>query len=367
MKESTKDTKELKQSIFQKEISFGKPFNDKAKESFYNDFTSLLESGVDMQRALSILIEEQEKKRLKTILEDISKTLVLGSSLSESLKKSGHFTAYEYQSVKIGEETGRLKIVLSYLSQFYNDKVKLRRQLIGVFTYPCFVILITFGVLYFMLNSVVPMFEDVFKQFGQELPYLTQKIIWLSKYFSTFLLYFFGGIGIISAYFYTQKKEIWYRKMMANFQLRIPVFGPLIRKVYLARFCQSMSLLLSSKTPLVNALELVEEMISFYPLEHAMQEIKQDILKGESFHEGLAKFPIFDRRTVSLVKIAEEINKLDETFERLTKQNQDDIEFKTKLIGTVIEPVIIVIIGGIVGVIMLAMYLPMFNLSNVIK
>jgi type IV pilus assembly protein PilC len=155
--------------------------------------------------------------------------------------------------------------------------------------------------------------------------------------------------------------------MIANVLLKMPIFGPLIRKVYLARFCQSMSLLLSSKTPLVNSLELVEEMIGFYPLEFAMQEIKKDILKGESFHHGMAKFPIFDKRMVSLVKIAEEINQLDATFDRLTKQNQEDIEFRTKLIGTIIEPLIIVIIGLIVGVIMVAMYLPMFNLSNVIK
>ncbi|MCE3297041.1 MAG: hypothetical protein K0R65_2755 [Crocinitomicaceae bacterium] len=358
---------EQKPGLFQRELTIGKAFTDKAKESFYNEFTSLLESGVDMQRALSILIEEQEKKRIKAILEEISAALVVGSSLSESLQKSGHFTPYEYQSVRIGEETGRLKIVLGHLASFYADKVKLRRQLIGVFTYPGFVIMITFGVLYFMLTSVVPMFQDVFKQFGQELPPLTQKIIWLSQHFSTFLIWFLGAAVLCSIYFYTQRKEAWYRKMMSGFVLKIPVFGPLMKKIYMARFCQSMALLLSSKTPLVNSLELVEEMIGFYPLEVAMQEVRKDIISGESLHYGLSKFDLFDKRLISLVKIAEEINQLDSTFERLTKQNQEEIEFRTKLIGTIIEPLIIVLIGTIVGVIMVAMYMPMFNLSNVIK
>lgn len=359
--------KEEKTGLFQRELTLGKVFKDKAKESFYNEFTSLLESGIDMQRALSILIEEQEKKRVKLILEEIAAALVTGSSLSEALKKSGHFTPYEYQSVRIGEETGRLKIVLGHLTGFYADKVKLRRQLIGVFTYPGFVILITFGVLYFMLTSVVPMFQDVFKQFGQELPPLTQKIIWLSQHFTVFITWFLGALILCAIYFYTQRKEVWYRKMMSGFVLRVPVFGPLMKKIYLARFCQSMSLLLSSKTPLVSSLDLVEEMIGFYPLELAMQEVKKDIIAGESLHYGLSKFDIFDKRLISLVKIAEEINQLDTTFERLTKQNQEEIEFRTKLIGTVIEPLIIVLIGAIVGVIMVAMYLPMFNLSNVIK
>ncbi len=358
---------EISKNIFQKDIKFGKVFPDKAKESFYSEFSTLLDSGVDIQRALTILIEEQEKQTLIEVLEGVLNNLVMGNSLSEALKMTTYFSAYEYQSVRIGEESGRLKLVLEHLAKFYEDKVKLRRQLIGVFTYPAFVICITFGVLYFMLSSVVPMFEDVFKQFGQELPYLTQKIIWLSRYFSTFLLFFSLAVAGFAAYGYSQRKEIWFRKATGNFLLKIPVIGGLLKKVYLARFCQSMSLLLSSKTPLVTTLELIEDMIGFYPLEEAMKETRKVILSGENLNVGLSKFPIFDKRLISLTKIAEEINQLDTTFERLTKQYQEEIEFRTKLLGTVIEPLIIVIIGLIVGVIMISMYLPMFNLSNVIK
>ncbi len=140
-----------------------------------------------------------------------------------------------------------------------------------------------------------------------------------------------------------------------------------MQKIYLARMCQSMSLLLSSKSPLIQTLELVEEMIGFYPIEDAMKKTRKQILKGESLHVGLSNFPIFDKRLISLIKIAEEVNKLDSTFERLSKQYQDDVEYETKLIGTIIEPLIIVLIGLVVGVIMVAMYMPMFNLSNVIK
>lgn len=354
-------------NIWQKELSFGKTFSDKAKEEFYKEFSSLLDSGIDIQRTLTILIEEQSNKKVLAILEQIRERLITGSSLSEALRETGHFTAYEFQSIKIGEETGRLRIILEHLSEYFTNKVKLRRQLISVFTYPAFVILITIGVLYFMLNSVVPMFEDVFKQFGQDLPYLTQKIIGISKHFSTFLLYFSLGLVALIIYGYSQRKEDWFRNLTAKTVLRIPVFGVLMKKIYLARTCQSLSLLLASKTPLVTSLSLVEEMIGFYPIETALNAIKGEIVKGGSFHSGLARYPIFDRRLVSLTKIAEETNQLDSTFDRLSKQYQEDIEFRTKLIGTIIEPLIIVIIGLVVGVIMVAMYLPMFNLSNVIK
>lgn len=356
-----------KKSVFQRELEFGNPFGDKVKEQFYSEFCSLIESGIDMRRSIQLIIEEQEKARVKKNLQLLQDRIILGATLSEAMEISGHFSAYEYQSVRIGEETGRLKQVLHSLTLYFGDKVKLKRQLIGVFTYPVFVLLITIGVLYFMLNSVVPMFEDVFKQFGQDLPWLTQRIIWLSDHFSTFMLYFMViGIGL-SIYFYTQRREEWFRKSSSAFVLRVPIFGILIRKIYLARFCQSMGLLMESKTPLVKALDLVEEMIRFYPLEIAIRDTKKEILAGNALHFGLGKFEIMDKRLISLIKIAEEINQLDQTFVRLTKQYNEEIDYRTKLIGTIIEPAIIVIIGLVVGLIMVAMYLPMFNLSNVIK
>jgi type IV pilus assembly protein PilC len=356
-----------KKAFFQREIELGNAFGDKPKEHFYNEFASLIESGIDMRRAIRLIIDEQEKKRIKAILEELETRIIGGASLSEAMEISGKFSAYEYQSIRIGEETGRLRHVLVSLAAYFGDKVKLKRQLVSVFTYPGFVMLITIGVLYFMLNSVVPMFEDVFKQFDQELPWLTQRIVWLSAHFSTFMIYFLGIVTAASAYFYSQRKEEWFRRGSAAFMLRLPVFGPLMRKIYLARFCQSMALLMESRTPLVRALELVEEMIRFYPLEEALARARREIMAGNQLHAGLSHFSIVDKRLISLIRIAEEINQLDHTFARLARQYNEEVEYRTKLMGTIIEPAIIVVIGAVVGLIMVAMYLPMFNLSNVIK
>ncbi len=358
---------EKRANILNRELSFNKRFSDKLKEAFYKEFHSLLNSGVDMQRTLDLLIEEQDKKFVKEIIEGLHENIISGLTLGEAMERSGKFSPYEYQSIRIGEETGRLKEVMEQLSAYFNSKVRLKRQLVSVFTYPSFVILITFGVLYFMLNNVVPMFEDVFKQFGQELPPLTKTIISISENFSTYMMIFglfLVGIGIV---IYTQRKTDAYRRITATISLRLPVFGPLMRKIYLARTCQSISLLLSSFTPLVQTLKMVEEMIGFYPLEVAMKDIRADVIKGGSLHKGFQRHSIFDKKMVSLTKIAEETNQLHETFDRLAKQYQEDVEYRTKLLGTIIEPAIIVVIGGLVGLIMVAMYLPMFNLSNVIQ
>lgn len=354
-------------SLLNREITFSRALNDKFKASFFTELSNLLSSGIDIRRSLQLLIEEQTKDRIKKVIEEIQKDVIGGYALFEALERTKEFSLYEYQTIRIGEETGQLNKVIDHLADYFDSRVKLKRQLISVFTYPTFVLLITFGVVYFMLNSVVPMFEGVFQQFGQELPYLTQKIISLSKGFSSYGTYIFIGVLGLIIILYTQRKEEWYRKASSTLLIKFPAFGPLFKRIYVARMCQSMSLLISSKTPLVESLELVKDMINFYPIENALESIKKEVVKGASLNVELAKYTIFDTRLISMVKIAEETNSLDKTFERLSKQYQEDIEHKTKLLGTIIEPLIIVLIGGIVGTIMVAMYLPMFNLSNVIK
>ncbi len=361
------NSNETPKGFLNREISLGKTFNDKHKENFYNELSNLLLCGVDIQKALTIIEEEQEKQKIKSVISVLRNKIVQGSSLSNAMKDSDHFTVYEYQCIGIGEETGRIVLVLDQLKGFFGDKVKLRRQMISVFTYPTFVLAITFGVLFFMLNSVVPMFENVFKQFGQELPMLTQKIITLSENFDTYFTIGIILLVLLIGFGYYSRKEIWYREFTSSTVLKIPVFGSLIQKIYLARFCQSMELLMSSKTPLITSIDLVGKMIAFYPIEKSMQEIQKGITAGGTLHQSMSNFSIFDKRLISMIKIAEEINQLDSTFERLTKQYQEEIDFKTKLVGTIIEPMIIILIGSIVGIIMVAMYLPMFNLSNVIK
>jgi type IV pilus assembly protein PilC len=212
-------------SFFTSEINLFNPFNDKIKESFYHEFQLLIESGVDMQKALQIIIDDQNNLKVKTGLEKILKNVINGISLSKALEKSTYFSAFEYQNIKIGEESSKLKLVLAHLSEYYKNKIKLRRQIISLSTYPLFVISITIGVLFFMLNSVVPMFEDVFKQFGQELPLLTQKIIWVSNNFNYFIGAFTLLILIIIILIFSQKNQIWFRYYSSFLLIKIPVFG----------------------------------------------------------------------------------------------------------------------------------------------
>jgi type IV pilus assembly protein PilC len=354
-----------KTNFFNKDIQFfGNKFGDKKKERFYMDLRTLLVAGVDLKSALEIIIAEQEKVLDKTVLTIIYDDVMKGKSLSEGLKNSGKFSDYEYYSIEIGEESNRLNEVLTELMKYYADQAALKKQITSVLSYPLFVFAITIALVYFMMTSVVPMFADVFKQFGSELPSLTLKVVYLSNNFPFFFLCFIGIVGIIYLFIRSQKEQEWFRKSTAAFFLKVPKVRSLIAVVYLARFTQAMHLLLAAKTPLVKSLELTQKMVKFYPLQIALEQIKEDIRMGKTLHEGMLNFSIFPKRMLSLIKVGEQVNQLETMLEKLAQQYNDELKYQTTIIGKIMEPLILLIVGTIVGVILVAMYMPMFNLSN---
>lgn len=350
-----------------KSISFSKKFSDKKKEIFYRELAMLLRSGVDFKKALEILIQQAQSKLELTILSEIKEKVMHGKSIYEAMMTSGQFSPYEYFSVQIGEETRKLEEVLDELQTFFSRKIQMRRQIISVLTYPAIVMLVTVSVLYFMLNKVVPMFSSVFKQFGSELPKSTQIIIKLSNYSGTLFLIFFVVVAGSAFFHAVMKNKDNYRDFFSKAVLRIPYFGILIKKIYLSRFCQSMKLLISSKTTLLTSLSLTSKMIGFYPIEKSIETIKSDITKGISLSESLKRHSVYEKKMVSMIEVAEQVNELDKMFERLTEQYNEEINHQTKMIGVILEPLIIIFIGVIVGIIMISMYAPMFDLSKVIK
>jgi len=146
--------------------------------------------------------------------------------------------------------------------------------------------------------------------------------------------------------------------------LKIPILGPLMQKVYLDRFSYSMTLLIGSKVPILKAIGMVRQMIDFYPIEASLQQLEEKILQGVPLHEGIAGYSIYPKRMISLIKVGEEVNQLDLFFDKIATQYNDDVEYQTALLSSVIEPIIIVFLGLIVGTILISMYLPLFKLGN---
>lgn len=350
-----------------KSFNVAKKLSDKKKEVFYRELGMLLKSGVDFKKALEILSHQAKSKLEQSIILDIKEKVVLGKSICEAMITTNQFSPYEYYSVQIGEETRKLEEVLTELQKFFSRKIQMRRQIISVLTYPSIVMLVTISVLYFMLTKVVPMFSSVFKQFGSELPKSTQMIIKISNHSGAiFGLLFLTIIGLV-VFHHLSKAKNWYRDFTSKMVLKIPYFGNLIKKIYISRFCQSMNLLTTSKTSLITSLSLTSKMIGFYPIEKSIEKIKEDVTKGISLSDSLKKHSVYENKMVSMIEVAEQVNQLDVMFERLTEQYNEEISHQTKMIGVILEPMIIIFIGFIVGVIMISMYAPMFDLSKIIK
>jgi len=343
---------------------FGNGFSDKKKERFYSELSMLFAAGVDIRSALELIESEQKKEAGKQLFATIKDAIISGSGFSKALEQTAMFSNYEIYSLQIGEESGKLSDILQELALFFSRKIRLKRQLTGALSYPLVVLAVSAGAIIFMIRFVVPMFADVFKRLKGELPYFTKLILRFSELFTQYSLPLFLGLAALITLVYIQRKALWFRKGSAALLLRMPVLKDLIGKIYLARFCQSMNLLINAKTPLVTALGLVQKMIGFYPIEIALETVKTDIEKGMSLHQSLSKFRIFNQRLTSLIKVAEEVNQLDTMFSRLTKQYSDEVEHQTGILGSLIEPLMIIFLGVMIAFIMLAMYLPMFQMSN---
>jgi len=343
---------------------FGSKMNDKKKEAFYHELGILLSAGVDIKTTLELISAEQTKEKDKLLFEKISNSVISGSTLSDAIKATDMFSAYEYFSLQIGEESGKLPVVLKELGTYYNKKIKQRRQIVGALTYPSIVLFTSLAAVFFMMNFIVPMFGDVFKRFGGELPAITQMIVDASAFFRNYFYVFILSILSVVLLVYSQRKELWFRKYGSIIALRLPFAGEIIRKVYLARFCNSMTLLIGAKIPILRAINLVKQMIGFYPLEESLTQIEKDILHGMALNKSMSAFTIYPRRMTSLIKVGEEVNQLDNFFEKIAHQYNEEVEHQTSMISSMIEPFMIIFLGLIVGFILIAMYLPLFQLST---
>jgi type II secretory pathway component PulF len=354
------------EDLLKKEIKlFGKTFTDKKKEQFYAELSVLLKSGVNLKMALD-LIEESQKEKDRKIISQLNEQILKGSSLAAAMEKDSNFTPYEFRAIKIGEQTGQLNFITNDLAEYYQRKNEQKRQVISSLTYPLIVLFTAFIVVFFMLKYVVPMFEDIFEQNQVELPFLTQVIVETSHLLEgNGIIILLILAAVIVGLRISGKKE-WFKKYSGGVFLKIPIIGEYIKKIYITRFTHTMMLLTNSKIPVVNGLAMVREMVNFYPLQQSLQSIETDILQGQRMSDSFKKHDLFDKKMIALLKVAEETNQTEFVFKKLYDQYSREVEYQSKTITNVLNPLLTLLVGLIVGVILIAMYLPMFRLSSVI-
>ncbi|MEP3208637.1 MAG: type II secretion system F family protein [Maribacter sp.] len=354
-------------NILKKEIALFTPsFSNKKKENFYTEISVLLRAGINLKDALSLLRDNQKKEKHQIFYTEMVEALVSGKPFSEVIRNKKEFTEYEYHSLKIGEETGTTAKITEELGKFFSRKNEQRRNLLNALTYPIIILVTAALVVIFMLRLVVPMFQDIFKQNNVELPGITNFIIAASDFikdYGWYVLLFLICLVVLGKIYGDNER---FKRKKGYLQLKMPYIGNFIKSVYMAQFTQAVTLLTASKVPVLNSIELVRQMIDFFPLKEALANVEKGILKGESLSQSLSQNKIFDHRMVALVKVAEETNQTEFIFERLNQQYDIEVQQKSKLLSTLLEPMIIVVVGAIVGIILVAMYLPMFKLGSVL-
>lgn len=348
-------------------VLFGTRFSTKKKQNFYLELGVLLKAGITIRESLTLISENLRKKADKDLIAMVLHDVVNGKSLSDSMAATHCFTEYEFYSIKIGEETGTIAKVVQQLGVFFERKNEQQRIIISALTYPMIVLSTAVLVIIFMLSYVVPMFQDIFKQNNMELPFLTELIISASSFVKNYGAFLFLLlVALVASFLFSKKRVPKVKASLDYFLLKIPVIGTFVSKVYLAQFTQAIALLTGSKVPLLNSVQMVKKMIEFNPMQDDLQHIENELLKGNSLSKSMKDTLLFNNRILSLIKVSEETNQTEYIFQQLNEQFNQEVVQQSKAVSTFLEPVIIIVVGFIVGILLIAMYLPMFQLSSAI-
>ena len=344
-----------------------KNIKDHQKETLFLELKSLLSSGLSFGRTFELLIQTEKNETLKTLLSNIFNDIINGNSLWSSMQKTNVFTPLDYGVIRIGEETGKLENSLLFLAEYYKKKIIQKRIIVNALSYPLIIMTTALFVLFFMIVVVVPMFEQVYSRMGSELPWMTRVIVNLSSQIDIIglILTFICGSFFIIHILYKDSDK--YKKTTSNLLLRIPIIGEIIKKHYEGQFCKLMFLLYGSGIPILNGVQLIKEIIIFYPFRNSFLDIESNIKNGYSLSHGLKIHSnIYSIKLITLINVGEETNKMADVLSKQSDDISAELEHKLKQFGSILEPVLILFIGTIVALILISMYMPMFKLGGTI-
>ena len=341
----------------------------KDKAVFASQMAALVSAGVPIVRSLEILAEQQKLPMFKRALLRISKDVNQGSSLGSALRRWPKvFDNLSVAMVEAGEAGGVLEEVLKRLAKLLEDNAKLQNQIRGALGYPVTVLVIAIGVFLGMTIFLIPTFAGIFEDLGAELPAFTQLMVDLSALLrSSFSLLLFGSLLLLIWLIKRAYGTKVGRRRIDGLTLKLPLFGDLIRKTATAQFCRTFSSLTRAGVPILMALDIVRDTVGNRVLSEAIEASKNEVQQGGTLSLALQRRKVFPTMAVSMLVIGEESGGVDAMLSKVADFYEDEIAATVKAMTAMLEPAMIVIVGGIVGSILLAMYLPMFSVFDNIK
>lgn len=363
-KEKTKNKSSLEEFLTKYQ-----PISLKDMVIFSRQFASMIEAGIAMLRALNVLTEQTQNPRLRKALSQIRYDIEQGSTLSDALEKhSKIFDRLYISMVKAGEAGGVLDKVLNRLAFFMEERSRLTQQVKAAMTYPVVVMLIAVGVFYAMLTLVLPTFSGLFASLGSDLPAYTKLLISISEFLRSWymVLVISGIVGTIWAL------KNWYQTKEGRFTidftlLQLPVLGDILRKVAVARFTRTFGTLTKSGVPIVTALEVVKDSAGNAVLARAIEAVQVKVQEGGTINGPMSESKIFPPMVTQMVAIGEETGQLENMLEKIADFYDIEVGTAVEALTSLMEPIMIVTLGGLVGAIVIGMYLPIFTVISQIK
>jgi type IV pilus assembly protein PilC len=338
---------------------------------FTRQLSTMVEAGISLVQALTALYEQADPKRqaaLRDVISDITARVQGGETFHESLAKHPRvFNRLFISMVKAGEHGGLLAEILDRLAGFLEATARLRKKVKSAMTYPVIVVCIAFAITTFLIVRVVPIFGEIFADFGAKLPAPTQFLIDVSNFVRGEWYFLLAGIagaffGVRTFLHSTRGKQLWDR-----WKLKLPVFGPLVHKICMSRFARTFAQLIRSGVPILEVLDIVGGTSGNHVVETSIKDVGADVEKGDNLSVSLSRKSIFPPMLLRMVAAGEATGKIDTMLEKMADFWDEEIEAMLDALTSLIEPLLIVFLGVIVGGIVIAMFLPIFKLNEVVS
>ena len=352
-----------------RKLSLGGGASDKDIVVFTRQFATMIDAGLPLVQALDILSSQVENKALARALTIIKTDVESGSTYADALRKHPKvFTELYANMVAAGEAGGILDTILNRLANYIEKAMKLKKKVKGAMIYPIVVSTIAIGVIAVIMVFVVPTFAKMFASFGGKLPAPTQLVMSIS--------HFVAGLGglivlilfVTSIVAYTQIRKTEKGKAVTDaFFLKLPIFGPLLRKVAVAKFTRTLGTLISSGVPILDGLEITAKTAGNKVIEYAVTDIRQAVSEGKTIAEPLMKSGVFPPMVTHMISVGESTGALDAMLSKIADFYDDEVDNAVSNLTSMMEPMLMVFLGGSVGFIVIAMYLPIFKLITLVK
>lgn len=332
---------------------------------FCRQFSTMIDAGLPIIQCLDILQSQQENKSFKKMLSSIKESVESGQTLAEALKKyPEHFDNLFVNMIAAGEAGGILDVILRRLSAYMEKAAKLKRQVKGAMTYPAVTLGIALLVVAVILVFVIPVFEEMFADFGKALPIPTQIVVNMSQFVQKRILHIVIAIALfVYAFrrFYRTEKG---RALIDNAMLKLPVIGILIRKVAVARFTRTMSTMLASGVAILEALDIVAKTAGNKTIEKAIYTVRSGIAEGQTIADPLSQTGVFPPMVCSMIAVGEATGAIDTMMEKIADFYEEEVDQAVENLTSLIEPFMLVFLGITIGGLVVSMYLPVFQMAG---